>query len=237
MVRGDVRMEALIGVGLYTPAEAARLLHIPAPKISRWLSGHRIANRTYEPLWSPEIDLGNETLCLGFHDLMELRVADAFIKAGLSAIQVRAAIILARDLMGKDRPLSTNRFRTDGREIFFTVIETDETGESREALLNLFRKQYEFKSILDPILKSVEFGSDGDPQIWWPAGRRTNIVVDPERAFGQPIDGVTSVPTSALAAAAEVNGISGAARLFEVPESSVRRSVEFEAGLEPRLAA
>jgi hypothetical protein len=230
-------MNALIGVGLYTPAEAGRLLHIPTAKISRWLVGHSIGNKSYDALWSSEIDLGDDRIFLGFRDLMELRVADAFIKVGLSAIRVRSAIKLARELIGKDRPLSTNRFRTDGREIFLTVIDTDETGESREKLLNLFRKQYEFKGIIEPILKTVDFGNDGNPRIWWPIGRRTNIVLDPDRAFGQPIDGLSSVPTAVLAAAARLDGVQRAAHLYEVPESSVRRSIEFEAGLELRLAA
>lgn len=230
-------METLIGVGVYTPAEAGRLLHMPSTKISRWLHGHRINNRSYEALWTPEVSLGDDRVFLGFRDLMELRVADAFIRAGLSAIRVRAAIELARVMIGQDRPLSTNRFRTDGREIFFTVIETDETGESHERLLNLFRRQYEFKGIIDPILRTVDYCSDGNPRVWWPAGRRTNIVLDPERAFGQPIDGVSSVPTAVLASAALLDGVQGAARLYEVPESSVRRSIDFEAGLELRLAA
>ena len=230
-------MGTLIGVGLYTPSEAGKLLHMPTAKITRWLKGHYIGNKSYEALWTSEINLGDDKVFLGFRDLMELRVADAFIKAGLSAIRVRSAIRLARELIGQERPLSTNRFRTDGREIFFTVIETDEIGESRERLLNLFRRQYEFRGIIEPILKTVDFGDDGNPRIWWPAGRRTNIVVDPDRAFGQPIDVVSSVPTAVLAAAAKLDGVQRAAHIYEVPESSVRRSVEFEAGLELRLAA
>lgn len=230
-------METLIGIGVYTPAEAGRLLHMPSGKISRWLRGHRIEDTSYEALWSPEIDLGDDRVFLGFRDLMELRVADAFIKAGLSAVRVRAAIQLAREVIGQERPLSTNKFRTDGRDIFLSVVETDETAEGRERLLNLFRRQYEFKGIIEPILKSVDFGTDGAPRVWWPAGRRTNIVLDPERAFGQPIDGVSSVPTTVLAAAAVLSGVSGAARDYDVPESSVRRCVEFEHEMELRLAA
>jgi uncharacterized protein (DUF433 family) len=230
-------METLIGIGVYTPAEAGRLLHMPSSKILRWMRGHRIENTTYEALWTPEINLGDDRVFLGFRDLMELRVADGFIKAGLSAIRVRAAIKLAREMIGQERPLSTNRFRTDGREIFLTVVETDETGESRERLLNLFRRQYEFKGIIDPILKSVDFGADGNPRLWWPAGRRANIVVDPERAFGQPIDVASSVPSAVLAAAALLSGIPDAARDYDVPESSVRRCVDFEHDMELRLAA
>ena len=230
-------MDELIGVGLYTPAEAGRLLHIPAAKISRWLRGHEVGGKHYQPLWEPEVSLGDDRVFLGFRDLMEVRVADAFIKNGVSAIRVRAAIKLAQDVIEQDHPLSTNRFLTAGREIFLQVIDTDEEGNQRERLLNLFRRQYEFKGILEPILKSVDFGEDGSPKLWWPAGRRTNVVVDPGRSFGAPIDGETSVPTAVLATAAKEFGVAEAAKAYEVPLASVRRAVEFEATMEQRLAA
>lgn len=230
-------MGDLIGVGLYTPAEAGRLLGVPASKISRWLRGHAVGNKHYPPLWQSQVDLGDGRVFLGFRDLMEVRVADAFIRQGVSAIRVRAAIELAREATGGDHPLSTDKFRTDGREIFLRIVETGADGEEREHLLNLFRRQYEFKGIIDPILKTVDFGDDGNPLVWWPAGRRSNVVVDPARAFGQPIDAISSVPTVVLAAAAQLEGIEGAASAFDVSEGSIRRAVEFEATLGLRMAA
>ena len=230
-------MQKLIGLGLYTPAEAGKLLRIPAAKISRWLRGHTVGNRHYEPLWNPQVDLGDERIFLGFLDLMEVRVAGAFIAGGVPPVRIRAAIRLAQDVVAKSHPLSTNRFLTAGREIFLHVIERDEDGVERERLLNLFRRQFEFKEILDPILKAVEFGEDGYPSKWWPAGRRANIVVDPARSFGAPIDVESSVPTKVLAAAGSNLGLQSAARTYEVSESAVRRAIDFEAKMELRLAA
>jgi hypothetical protein len=231
------RMNDLIGVGLYTPAEAGRLLGVPAPKIARWLRGHSVKGKNYSAIWTPEVNLGDERVFLGFRDLMEVRVAAAFISAGVSAIQVRRAIEVAREVIGRDHPLATNRFRTDGREIFLHIIETDEAGQKRERLLNLFRQQYEFKGIVEPILRTVDFGNGGAPILWWPRGRKTQVVVDPERAFGQPIDATSSVPTANLAAAARLEGVRNTSRAFEVSEAAVKRAIEFEDSLEHRLAA
>lgn len=227
----------LIGMGVYTPTEASRLLNVPSAKITRWLRGHKIGDHVYEPLWRPEVALDDDRVFLGFRDLMEVRVVDAFIRAGVPTLRVRAAIQLARDILGSDHPLSTNHFRTDGREIFLRVIETDPDGNERARLLNLFRRQYEFNDIIDPILKTVDFDDDGAPSLWWPGGRRLNIVVDPARSFGQPIDAASSVPTTVLAAAAKIEGVQGAATAFAVSEASVRRAVEFEASMEQKLAA
>jgi uncharacterized protein (DUF433 family) len=230
-------MDELIGVGLYTPAEAGRLLNVAPGKIARWLRGHRSGEQTYQPLWKPQIDLDDGRVYLGFRDLMEARVADKFIGYGVSPQRVRVAIRLAREIIGDERPLSTDRFRTDGRDIFLRVVEKDEQGDERERLLNLFRRQYEFKQIIDPLLKTIDFDERGSPVQWWPAGRRANIIVDPARSFGQPIDSSTSVPTAVLAAAARQEGIETAAKAYDVPLASIRRAAEFEAELTRRLAA
>lgn len=114
--------ERLIGVGLYTPAEAGRLLDISAGRIASWLRGHHIDDREYDRLWTPQIDLEDGRICLDFRDLMEVRIADKFISYGVSPQRVRAAIKLARQIIGEDRALSTDRFRTDGRSIFSTSL-------------------------------------------------------------------------------------------------------------------
>jgi hypothetical protein len=230
-------MNQLIGVGLYTPAEAGRLLHVRPQKIVRWLRGHMIGDQRYDPLWPPQVDLDDGHIYLGFRDLMEVRIADKFISFGVSPQRVRSAIQLAQQLMGEDRPLSTDRFRTDGRDIFFQVIETDEHGQERERLLNLFRRQYEFKQIIEPLLKGIEFDDHGAPFLWWPLGRRKNVVVDPARSFGQPIDAVSSVPTRILAFAGRRDGVSMAARMYEVAVASVKRAIEFEIAMEAQAAA
>jgi hypothetical protein len=145
----------------------------------------------------------------------------------VSSLRVRQAIILAREVLGADRPLSTNRFRTDGRTIFLKTTEKDEDGKEREQLLNLFKHQYEFVSIIDPILKDVVFDDAGTPTAWWPVGQAKKIIIDPSRAFGQPIDAESSVPVAVLANAGRLRGIKAAARSYEVPEISVRRAMEF----------
>ena len=227
----------LVGTGLYTPAEAGRLLRVAPGKLSRWLRGHTMKGAHYERLWEPQVDIGDGHVYLGFRDLMEARVVDAFIRQGISAIRIRRAIQVAAEMIAESHPLATNRFRTDGREIFLQVIETDEQGRERERLLNLFQKQYEFRGIIEPILKTVDYGDEGDPLQWWPQGRKAGIVVDPARAFGAPIEAKTSVPTSILAEAAHAFGITEAAMSYDVPEPAVRRALDFEKALTPSLAA
>lgn len=218
---------SLLGIGLYTPADAQRLLGIPAQKIARWLRGHGVGNRKYAPLWSPQIDLGDGTLHLGFRDLMELRTAHRFMEAGVSAQQIRKAIAEARTHVDDERPLSTRRFRTDGRTIFLEIANR----ENDVQLLDLFKKQYAFSRIIEQSLKDVEF--DGvSPSRWWIGNQKGAIVVDPDRSFGQPIDHESGIPTSVLANAAKAEvSLAKAARAWLVSEATIRRAVKFENGL------
>jgi uncharacterized protein (DUF433 family) len=228
-----VTSTSLVGIGLYTPSEASRLLGVPAAKISRWLRGHGIGEQHYDHLWQPEVDLGDGHVYLGFRDLMEVRVASAFIERGLSAQKVRRAIELAREMVAEERPLSTAKFRTDGRSVFLQLTKED----GSDAMVDLFRQQHVFREVIEPSLKNIEF-VDGIPAKWWPNGKQARIVVDPRRSFGQPVESESNIPTAVLSAAAEAEGSAeAAAKVWQVSAAAVRRAVEFHKIQTQRLAA
>lgn len=222
----------LLGIGLYTPAEAERLIRVPAGKITRWLKGHSVKGKRYEPLWRPQIDLGDDHVYLGFRDLMEMRTAHAFMEKGVSAIAIRHAIVEASKLVDDERPLSTKKFKTDGRDIFLEIVRED----GGTQLVDVFRRQYAFQKVIEQSLTDVDF--DGiAPGRWWPATRAKGIIVDPARSFGQPIDEESGVPTATLAAAVQAEGsIEAAARAWQVKPSAVRRAADFETALLQRAA-
>jgi uncharacterized protein (DUF433 family) len=225
---------SLIGLGLYTPAEAERLTGIRSSKIIRWLRGHEVSGSFYQALWLPQVDLQDGHVYLGFRDLMEVRVADAFISRGLSPQKVRRAIQIAREMVGEERPLSTTRFRTDGRTVFLQVL----TEEGDHKLIDLFRSQFSFREIIERSLTNLEMDDEGIPARWWPVGRAKKILVDPTRAFGQPIEVDSGVPATVLAAAAKAEGsVEAAARAWRVPVASIRRAVEFDDASQRRMAA
>jgi uncharacterized protein (DUF433 family) len=194
----------------------------------RWLRGHDTREAHYPPLWRPQIDLGDERVYLGFRDLMEVRVANAFIERGLSPQKVRRAIEIARDMLMQERPLSTARFKTDGRTVFLQVLKED----GIDQMIDLFRNQHVFREIIEPSLRNIDFDDEGVPLRWWPRGKQARIVVDPRRAFGQPIEVDSGVPASVLSSAAHAEGSpENAARVWGVPVNAVRRAMDFESAL------
>lgn len=220
---------SLLGIGLYTAGEVERLTEIPAAKVRRWICGYAFRSKGERqwsaPLWEPQVPRIREQVELGFRDLVEIRIVDALLKAGLSLHAVRRATAVAREVIADSHPLSTNRFRTDGTTIFLQVAQESE----EPVLLDLLKRQYGLSAILEKSLKDLDFGIDGGAVRWWPMGKDHVVVLDPGRSFGQPIVNDGGVPTRALADAVKVEGsVERVARLYEIPKRAVREAVAFE---------
>ena len=226
--KGDMDTNDLVSTGLYTAREAGRLLDVRAATIRRWLRGYESKGVRYAPLWTPQVDLNDGDVHLGFHDLMELRAAHQFLAAGVSAQAVRRAILVAKETIDEERPLSTTRFRTDGQTIFLQIAKED----SNKTLLDLFRRQYAFSEIMAQSLKDIEFEGI-TPRRWWPRSKDAGVVIDPNHSYGQPIEYETYIPTEILAQSAKVEGgIENAARAWMVEPRHIQRAVDFEESFE-----
>jgi uncharacterized protein (DUF433 family) len=217
-----------LGIGLYSAADASRLLKVPLRNIRRWLGGHTYRRgdslHSVPPLWEPALPRFDDHLELDFRDLIELRFVRSFVATGVGLKAVRNCLDYAREVVGSDRPFSTSRFRTDGRTIFLESL-----GRAVEPqLLDLKKHQYAFKRVIENSFKDLDV-EDGTVTRWRPFHGRRSIVIDPDRSFGQPITSDYGVPTEALADAVEAEGsIDRVARQFDVSPVAVRDAVRFE---------
>ncbi|MCP5278877.1 MAG: DUF433 domain-containing protein [Thiobacillus sp.] len=222
---------SLVGVGLYTFGEASKLTKVPARDLHRWLDGYSYKSRESDtlfeipPLWDTELT-GEEVEGISFHDLLEVRFVAAFRKLGVSLQTIRCASQHARDIFNHPYPFTCRRFQTDGRTIFAEAIEV--TGETQ--FLDLVRKQYAFKQVIEPSLyRGIEFDKDELARRWFPMGRSKAVVLDPAIAFGKPTITNVGVRTSTLYEAflAERTKQS-VAKQYEVPLSAVEAAILFE---------
>lgn len=218
----------LIGVGLYTVPEAARLTGAAPRTIRRWLTGYKYAyrgdTRTSPAVWVSDIGEIGGQLTLGFLDLVEIRFIRAFRRYGVSWPAIREAAKIACEMYRDRHPFSRHRFRTDGRRIF-GEIET--RGDVR--LFDLNRQSWVFHEIVSPSLYHG-FDFDDDQVVrWFPLHPRKSIVIDPAFSFGRPIVTRERVPTQILAAAAKAEGsVDAVARWYAVSPQSVRAAIDFE---------
>lgn len=220
-----------LGIGFYTVPEAARLVKTPPLNIRRWLGGYTFRARdkvvSMPPLWRPQLPAYDHHLELGFRDLIELRFIKAFIEAGLGLKTIRHCLEYARECVHDDRPFSTRRFQTDGRTIFLDSLK----GSGESELLDLKNHQYVLKQVIERTFKDLDVSKDIVAR-WRPFGGKKSIVIDPQRAFGQPIATDHGIPTVALADAVKAEGsIKRVSHLFDVPAGVVRDAVNFEKSL------
>jgi uncharacterized protein (DUF433 family) len=226
----DLHRYTLIGLGLYTVPEASRLTNVSSQRIRRWLKGYsfKVAGerRSSGAVWTPELPEIDEKIAVSFLDLMEIRFVSAFLDIGVSWPTVRLAASRAKDLFGQTHPFSTKRFRTDGKTIFAELL--DEHAEP--ALLDLVKTQYAFRRVVKPSLYAgLDFTHHDTVLRWWPMGRQKSVLIDPARAFGQPIVKASNIPTALLASAYKAEGsYDRVATWYNVAEKAVRDAVQYE---------
>lgn len=224
---------SLLGVGIYTVGDAARLVDVPAARIRRWMLGRdRIYNgeRVFDaPLWRSALPDVDGVLHLSFRDLIELRMVDRFRAQHLSMHYLRKVVIAARELIGDNHPFSTSRFKSDGKRLYLEILHSTNEPE----LIEVLSGQHAFHSIISVGLRDVEF-DDGFASLWRPEGGRGDVVLDPERSFGQPVLQDTGVPTATIKLIFDSGRTTKQiSQDFEIAERAVRSAIAFE----ERLAA
>jgi len=216
----------LIGVGLYSPAEAAAYTGIPAVELRRWVFGYITNGRRHSGLWQPELAHAAEN-ALSFHDLLEVRFVHAFRRHGVSLQAIRRASEHAREMFNQAYPFTCKRFQTDGRSIFAEVQE--ETGD--ETLVDLVKKQYVFRQIISPSLyDGIEYADDDTALRWFPIKNNNRVVLDPARNFGKPVLADYGIGVEAVVSAwhAEGENTRRVATLYDIPIVAVEAAIQFE---------
>lgn len=223
---------SILGTGLYTLGQAARLTGADRRAVRRWMLGYerqeRGERRFSPPLWKSQLaDADLPDPVIGFHDLLELRLVNAFVRHGVAIPVIRATVDAAREQFGIDYPLTAKRFRTDGKRIFIEAVA--KSGE--EKMLDPLKRQFVFSEIIKPSLYAgIEY--DGNrARRWYPLGNdHKAIVLDPARQFGSPIVSDASIPTDTLYASylAEHRDNKVVARIFDISPRTVDAAVRFE---------
>lgn len=217
--------EGILGQGVYTPREAARLVGTNAQQVLRWTRG----SGPSEPLWHAHYQfLDDDVTELSFLDLIEVRVVAAMRAAGISLQAIRFAMVFAQNKYNIERPLASRSFKADGSEILMDAVEND--GE----FVSLSKKspgQKVFREIVSQSLSDLEY--DGELAARWRPKSFQSIVIDPARHFGDPILDEFGVSTKTLNDEFEYfQDTKYLSSIYEIPETLVRSALKFEASLD-----
>lgn len=215
----------LTGIGLYTLQESEKLTGARARDVSRWLFGHTLNAGVSTPLWAPQL-AGIDANVVGFRDLMELRIVQAFRNHNVPLRVIRAAIDGAKSMFGTEHPLTAHRFLIDSKSIFSKALQ--EHGDAERP--DLAKRHLLFKQIVRPALYAgIEFADNGHATRWFPLKRSYAIVLDPQIAFGKPVLTNYGIRTEIIAEAFKVEkNKKTVASLFDIPVAAVDVAIRYE---------
>jgi uncharacterized protein (DUF433 family) len=171
----------------YSLADAARILMLPKATLRTWSGGWREtkSRRAQSAILRPDGEQAGAP-CLSFFNLIEAGFLSAYRQAGAPMQRVRAALDYCRSHLEIERPLLTERFRVDGRDL---VLEFD-----RKLLNASASGQLLWPEAVDRWLREIDFDPVGPVQVWI-AGRERPILVNPRIGFGFPVLATCGVRT------------------------------------------
>lgn len=183
-------------VPLYTVAEAARIVDVPASTLATWAKGYvrerprkaRVVGAAVITYLQPERHLAPS---IPFVGLAEALVLAAVRRSGVPMQRVRPALAELERTIGMEHALASKKLYTDGAELLFDYgkgsSDVDVSRAVRE-LVVVRSGQRVFSEVIDAYLRRIEYGADGYASlIHVPTYERAAVVVDPTRAFGAPI--------------------------------------------------
>lgn len=211
-----------LGVGLYSVADAARILGAHSARIRQWC-------RESQGLIPGT--LRRDDGLITFQELMELHFIKMFRDEGVSLETIRIASEKAASRYHSACPFSVKRFDTDGTAIFATL---QKETPKKVLVEDIAKGQYVFEKVMRPFFRKLEYGKNVDLVRYWPLSKTGRIVLDPQRKFGKPIDSETGVPTHVIADALSAGGGQSpavVARWLGIPLAAVRKAAQFERSL------
>jgi uncharacterized protein (DUF433 family) len=169
----DTRADVRFVEPIYTLQQVGQFFGVPRSTLVHWqpFLHHLAGPRRRDP-----------TITL--IGLAEAYVLSGFRRAGVPLQRIRPAIDVLTDKIGVDHSLASRRLYTDGAEILYQWDD--------EHLSGLRNGQYVFRDVLREYLRLITWGEDEFPtKLQLPTYHQTEVITDPQRAFGQPIFGRT----------------------------------------------
>lgn len=164
---------------LFTLRESAAYLDVPTSTLHQWV----------RPSDGPGLvtifPRAGRSATVPFVGFAEAYVLSALRHAGVPMQRIRPAVARLSEEFGLDHALASQRVYTDGAELIFDYASASDD----DALLTVVRTgQEHLTEVIRGYLKRISYGGDGwAEQIQLPVYTAADVIVDPERAFGQPL--------------------------------------------------
>lgn len=165
--------------GLLDVADAARFLGIHRATFQRWARGYAHG----APLLHV-VSAAPARASVTFIAMVEAHVLEALRQAGVRPARIRPALKRLAQEFGREYVLVAPNLATDGIDVLWDFSRTSEG----QGLMEGRTGQMVMREIVEDYLKYVTWADDGYPRMLELRHcQPSKVVVDPYRAFGQPI--------------------------------------------------
>jgi uncharacterized protein (DUF433 family) len=219
-------VETVLGHGVYTIAQAAKLVGLTTRRVREWFRG-RPSLPQRKPVFRGDYKPIGDFFAISFYDLVDVYVAGQLREFGVSLQTVRRVYDrLARDLR-TPHPFCRQELLTDGEEVF--IQGKDRAGE--EEIYEVITKQKVFPEIILPFLKQIDYDRVTILASRWRIAE--GVIIDPRICFGSPVVNEESIPTYLLNAEYHANNkdVEKVAAWYKIRSETVRAAVAFETKL------
>lgn len=211
-----------IGTGCYTASDIAKILKVKYNKVHRWMVVYWDGKLGKElgQNYSWQVD---KSKAVSFHTLVEFYVMLLLSEAGVKPKEILKAHSYLSNEFNTAFPFARKQLlsgiKTDGKRIYLNydggTIDLDGSGQFNLDFIKTF-------------FKNLDFDGDEVAKRFWPMGRDSSVVVDPDRKFGHPIiDGHNIYPEV-------LNGMYKAgdapefiAVLYDIPDKAVKDAIAY----------
>jgi uncharacterized protein (DUF433 family) len=162
---------------MFTVAEAAHGLAVSKSTL-QWWTAEDLVSRVPERGRRPSIP---------FIGLAEATVLTAFRRSGVPLQRIRPALGALSKEIGLEHALASRSLYSDGAEILYDYAERHEELDELSDLVVVRSGQRVFVPIVRQYLQRITYEEGWPVMLRLPRYERAAVVVDPQRAFGQPI--------------------------------------------------
>lgn len=215
---------SLLDRAIYSYSDVDRLVGVHAGTARRWLEGYLRKGNFYAPVLRPE-PTGSDAVTWG--EMVEARLLAEFRDRSVPLYRMRPAIVSLRKEFGPYPLAYAHPFLdVEGRELVLRV--QDSVGLERGLQLVVLRSgQLMLTDEAERFRGAVEYDKKGAAMLLRPQPATPDVVMDPQRAFGQPA--IRNVRTDALAEEFRAGtSREELADLYDLTANQVDEAIRFE---------
>ncbi|HEV3255670.1 MAG TPA: DUF433 domain-containing protein [Gemmataceae bacterium] len=191
-------MTTILGHGVYTFPEAAKLTKLKRARVWEWFRG-RSSVSSRKPIFFGDYEPVGGDYAISFHDLIDLFVAGQLRDHGVSLQTLRRVYERMRIELKTTHPFCRKELLSDGRIVFMRGLDH----EGQEELAEVLTRQRVFPQILLPFLQKIDYDKATILARRWHIADL--VVVDPAMCFGKPVVEPAGITTAVLADAYHAN--------------------------------